>query len=286
MKKVLIALSIIFMVVGFALSFTALAMHKFDWEELANVKYVVNEYDFEESFTNVEITEISNDIEFYSLDELEDAPIGINCRVVTKNGEKISHEVKVEDNTLIIDTEDKSKWYEFFFGTKSKTKIYVNNLIFDNLKIKATTSDIKISDKFAFNTVEIKTTTGDINLKSAINSLEIETTTGNITLTDINTLNDVSIKVTTGDVILKNITIVDDLIIKATTGDITIKNSQAKNIKINVTTGDVDATLIGQYSFDVDTSTGDKKYPKDSYSLTNKCYVRTTTGDITIKIVE
>ena len=150
MKKVLITLSIIFMTVGFLLSFTALAIHKFDWEDLANVQYIIDEYDVEETFTNIEINEKINDIEFYSLDELEEVPASLNCKVITKNGEKISHEVKVEDDTLIIETEDNSKWYEFFFGNKCKTKIYVNNYLFNKLSIKASTSDIKISDEFSF----------------------------------------------------------------------------------------------------------------------------------------
>ena len=63
------------------------------------------------------------------------------------------------------------------------------------------------------------------------------------------------------------------------------KNIDLKTIKVKVSTGDVTGTLVGDYQFDVDTSTGDRKYPKNSHSDTNTCYIRTSTGDVNISLV-
>ena len=72
MKKVIIILSIVFIFVGLSLSITALAVNEFDFEKLANIHYINEEYDLEETINDIEIKEIVNDIEFYSLDELDE----------------------------------------------------------------------------------------------------------------------------------------------------------------------------------------------------------------------
>lgn len=284
MKKVIIILSIVFIFVGLSLSITALAVNKFDFEKMANIHYINEEYDLEETINDIEIKEIVNDIEFYSLDELDDVPASVTCRVVTHNIDKISHEVKVEDNTLKIDTKDDSKWFEFILGNKNKTKIYLASNIYNELTIKGSTCDIKIGDEFTFDKIDLKTSTGDISLKSSANSIKINTSTGDVKIYNINNVNKLTIDVSTGDVLLDHV-VVDETSIETSTGDVRFKSFEGKTIKVKVSTGDVTGTLVGDYQFDVDTSTGDRNYPKNSHSDTNTCYIRTSTGDVDISLV-
>ena len=287
MKKVLLTLSLIFIFVGLGLSFTALAYNHFDFDKMTNVVRIKEETLIEESFNKIEINERTNDIEFHLIDELEEElDASIQCKVITYNSDKIEHDIKVEDNTLKIDAEDTSKWYEFDFGFKRRyTKIYFRNNIFDEVKIKVTTGDVYIKEIFNITDLNIHATTGDIDIKDiTVDTINIKVTTGDVIIKNVSNVDEIQIETTTGDVYLEDVACVTKMTVNTTIGDIEFKRISAPTIKLTATTGDIEGTVNGDYRFRCKTTTGDVKCPDDSsYTGTNQFTAEATTGDITIK---
>lgn len=244
-------------------------------------------------------------------------------KVVYEDTAKIKHVVEVLDNTLSIKQSDERKWYEFFaFGYNLNITVYLSEQAFNNLDIEASTGNISIPHDFSFASAKIKLSTGNVDFKSNVtNDIVIESSTGKITLSDIacksltasastgrvqleniNVTEDVGIKTTTGRNIITNLkaenltvtastgkvnlkdTIINNKItVTTSTGDINFDKCDAGELEIEATTGDVEGTLLSGKTFIVDTSTGKRDVPQESTG--GRCRIKTSTGDIKIKIL-
>lgn len=108
----------------------------------------------------------------------------------------------------------------------------------DNVDIKVTTGDIDIDE---VNVAKIESTTGDINIKKLNNSIDAVITTGDININNMQLTENSSIRTTTGDIYIKtnNEFYVDA---SSSTGDINIKNNYRTSeyeLKLKSTTGDI-----------------------------------------------
>lgn len=294
------------------------AMTKLGWDftKLSTEKYETNSYDVTEDFEDISVKTNTADIEF--LPSADD-----KVRVVCHEQEKIKHSVTVADGALVIDVVDSRVWLDYIGINFSSAKItvYLPRGEYGVLSVNSSTSDVKVSEDFSFESinttlstgdvkiyasatgaVKLKTTTGDIYAEGiSAGSLDVSVSTGRITATDISCAGDVRLEVSSGKTKLKNISCANlwsegdtgDITLEGViasgkfdierdTGDVTFERSDAAEIFIETDTGDVRGTLLSSKVFIVDTDTGEKSIP--STTTGGRCEINTDTGDIVISI--
>jgi len=281
-------------VIVFAAAMTA---HGWDFNKLSTVKYQSNTYELNEVFGSITIDTDTADITLIKTDEEK-------CKVVCNESEKVKYSASVDNGKLIIKETDERKWYEYIgINVKSPViTVYLPNTEYDRLTIKNGTGDVKISEDFKLETVNISTSTGDISLKNAeAESIELSVSTGKITLTDVNCKGNVKLKSSTGktkitslkcenltsqgntgDISLNNVIATEIMSVSRSTGDVKLEKCDAAEISINTNTGDVKGTVLTEKVFETKSSTGDIHVPKTANG--GKCEITTSTGDIEIDI--
>lgn len=221
---------------------------------------VENSYTIEDDFNNISIDSSISDI---TIKVVDDDITTIN----TVEGEKYSFNVSVVDDTLTIEDEHKGKWLDnlTFFSKSYSVAISLNRSTFNNINIKASTGDVRISD-LNVDDIKIDLSTGDTKLSSVrCNTLDIDASTGDIKLIDTISSESLKIDVSTGDVVLDRF--------------------DSKDIYIKGSTGDVRGTILTDKVFDCHASTGSVKVPT-SGETEEKCYIKVSTGDIKISIAQ
>lgn len=251
------------------------------------------EYSFD-SFSNIDIDTSITNINFKkSADD--------KCKVECVEKDRLYHEVKVEEDTLKINSIDNLRFYEKVFGYNSlRVDIHLPEKEYVNLKIHNSTGDIKFNEGFSFDSFKVDVSTGKVNLKDIIsNSFEISTSTGDISVESL-TSNDAKIKASTGKVTLKkaeasnmlvetssgkvalkDVIVGEHLAVQTSTGDVALNDCDAKTIAIKTSTGDVKGTLLSNHKFVTTTSTGKVNVPNTDGEL---CEIETSTGDIYMEI--
>ena len=231
---------------------------------------VHNEYDLNETINSFDIDTDITDIEFVASD---------SKKLVFEESDKYYHTYSVNDGVLTIKSKNEKKWYDFIgMNFSVKATIYLPGGSYSNLKIKNSTGDVTLPKEFAFDSGNIKLSTGGLDIKSNfITSYEVETSTGNQYYADL-TAKNMKIKASTGNVNLDGVKVEETLDINVSTGRINLKNVTAKNYKSHSSTGNVifDNTIIAEH-LEVETSTGDVKFI-DSDAATLK--IQTDTGDV------
>lgn len=260
-SKIWIIIAISCIVVGAVGFVVTMSMLNWNFAELNTVKRETKVYDVTDEFENISVCTDTTDVLFLLSD---DGKCKIEC--FEYSGE--THTVKVEDKTLKINANDTKKWYDnisVFDFSSSKIKIYLPKSEYKNLSINVSTSDIENLNDFIFENVDVKLSTGDVNL------------------TDVKCDN-FALNCSTGDTKLKNVIATQKINIKHTTGDIKLDKCDADEIILTTTTGDVKGSLLSDKSFICNTKTGDINVPKSTSG--EKCEITTSTGDIYFKIVK
>ena len=277
---------------------------------------ITNEHEITEEFTNFNFDIDTAHITFV-------ASTDGKTKVVCEEKEKQYHEVKVVDNTLMINSIDESKFYDniFNFGIM-KITIYLPNNVYNDLLIKSATGDINITSNLKFHSVKINASTADIKMNGEVEEeLNISVSTGKTNLENLKA-NSIQLTSSTGGAMLKNVNVTGDikvttdtgkttyeavrcnnlehksstgkiyfidfiasgaLKVKASTGDISFDRSDAASINIKTSTGDVTGNLLTPKTFYVKTSTGKNDTPKTNG---DPCDIETSTGDVEITIAE
>ena len=221
-----------------------------------------------DEFNKIDIDATSIDIKFKkSTDEKT------NVKVYDIDDKDLS--VNVNNNTLTI--ENKKKYNCFIFCVSKKREIVVTlpEKEYD-LAINSKSSDI-ISD-INFNNVDIKVTSGDIEIKDA-NSAKLDVTSGDVKVEKVNSID---LESRSGDITLN--TINEYLKIKTTSGDIKIKNLNIiKDSEIKVTSGDVEIdNVLSSVYFDTKVTSGDVKVGNNDRHANCELKIKTTSGDIRV----
>ncbi len=200
-----------------------------------------------------------------------------NEQIITKeftniNIASISADISVfpseDDNIKIVYTEDKTHKYKLeikdetlFLIPEETVKNYIGVHIGEDFV------DLYLPKKMfeSLGDITLKATTGDISW------VNCPTNAKSLTL-----------KCTTGDVFIHNIRVDGKIKSKTTTGEVQFIGVDAKKIDIDVTTGNVFASLFTPKDYYVSTVTGNQKVPKEKGTDIFKC--KTTTGNITVKV--
>ena len=293
---------------------------RWDFMELATVKYETNTYEISEAFDGISMNTDTADIVFAFSDDGK-------CRVECHEEENAKHSVTVEDGTLTVELIDERSVYDFIgyiglnFGSP-KITVYLPKAEYTSLLIHEDTGDIEIPKDFTFKDIDIslstgdvdfcasasemikiKTSTGDIRVENiSTGSLDLSVSTGKVTVSGVTCEGDVTVGVSTGkayltdiacenlvsngstgDISLKNVIAEENFSIKRSTGDVKFDGSDAAKIFVETDTGDVEGSLLTEKVFITETDTGSVDVPKTTTG--GKCEVSTDTGDIKLEIV-
>ncbi|MBR4320159.1 MAG: DUF4097 family beta strand repeat protein [Oscillospiraceae bacterium] len=245
----------------------------FSFKKLGFAKYVTNTYNVSESFENINI---KGDTENISFVLAEDG----NCKVVCSEDEKNPHDVRVENNTLMIDRTSNSK-LQLNIGISTESPeiiVYLSQKEYEILTIDTDTGDIMIPKDFSFESMNIQLDTGDIsNQASANESICIKTDTGDITVSDVSAV-DMKLTSDTGRMEISNIVLTGNFDLSEQTGKVTMENVSCKKFTSNGTTGSLIMTnVIAAEEFQLKRDTGNIEFNGcDAETI----YAKTTTGDV------
>lgn len=315
-SKTWLIIAVILVVAGIIMFAAVMSEYNWDFSKLSTVKYVSNTYEVKNPFNRISIDVETTKIEFVLTDEDE-------CRIDCYELEKLLHHASVQDGTLVINTTDTRKWYDYIcisIGTPKMTVYLPENqyktlsietdtgdvivpstISFENLEVNGDTSDVtclaSVSD-----TIDISVSTGEIKVEGiTANRLNLSTSTGKINVSSVNVQNDIDIETDTGAVILtdvtcenfkaegdtgkivlKNVIASGSLSVDNETGGVVFEHSDAAQISVKTSTGDVTGSLLTEKVFVTETSTGKISVPNTTSG--GKCEIKTSTGDIKITI--
>ena len=289
--KAILLIGIVVVIFGGVLLGIAIGTRAFAKDETVSKEEFI-----EEVFNSFDIDLAISDLKFEKSD--------VN-KVACNERKKHYHEVKVENEKLVITFKDDYKWYEnilkFDYKPTSVT-VYLTEENYDNLHIESSTGDIVIPEDFTFNSADIKVSTGDVDFKAnCLNDSTFKASTGDIIIDGINNTSDIKVETSTGSIKLKNtncknvnlkastgkVTLENTLVeehaeIKTSTGNVVFTDADANTLNVITSTGSVKGNLKTGKNFETETSTGKVSVPTGSTG--GLCHIKTSTGDIKIEV--
>ena len=189
----------------------------------------------------------------------EKAPDG-KAKVVCYEQEKQPHNVLVKDEKLTIEVQDNRKWYDYVGINSSKTAkitVYLPQNVYNSLFVKTSTGCVNLNNYFNFLSIEVEGSTGDVICCSNANDIKIYLSTGDIEVNGI-TAKNLRLKVSTGEIEVANSSVENEVKIEFSTDDVSIKNLTADNLTVNGETGDVNlSNVIVSGKMNIKASTGE-----------------------------
>lgn len=315
-SKTWLIIAVILVVAGIIMFAAVMSEYNWDFTKLSTVKYVSNTYEVIEPFNNISIDVETTKIEFVLSD-------GDECRINCYELDKLLHHASVQDGTLVINTTDTRKWYDYICISivTPKMTVYLPEHQYSSLRVETDTGDVTVPSTFSFenlevngdtsdvtcfasvtDTIDISVSTGDIKVEGVtVNRLNLSTSTGKINVSSVTVQNDIDIETDTGAVkltdvtcenfkaegdtgkfVLKNVIASGSLYVDNETGGVVFEHSDAAEISVKTSTGDVTGSLLTEKVFVTETSTGKISVPNTTSG--GKCEIKTSTGDIKITI--
>ena len=248
---------------------SVMTMLKWDFSKLET-----NKYEISDNFENINVITNTADIEIIP-------SLSSDSFVVCNEQKNVNHSVKVENNTVLIEVNDRRKWYEHIginFNTP-KITIYLPLNEYGKLMIKSDTGDIKIPKDFKFKSIEILDDTGDIaNYASVSEYIKIKTSTGDIYTENISG-DIVELSTSTGKIDVIDVNCSSDIKVNVSTGKINVTDTKCGNLLSKGDTGNVYLkNVIIREKMSIQRSTGNVNF-KDCDA--NDIFVKTDTGNVT-----
>ena len=240
MRKWLIwnLIGVIFCVIGAVIIVKTLFQAGFNMENFSTAQYVTNACDVEEAFVSLSV---KGDLEDVILVTSEDE----KCHLTFREEDKARHQVKVENDTLIITMADDRPWYD-------KIGFWAENPMVTIALPKADYGEIVIENNM-----------------------------GDVTITDV-TCKNLRLNGNTGDAELIHVIAGEEIRVSLNTGDVRFEECDGMSIRVETVTGDVTGSFLSGKRFEVKTNTGDAEVPDSSDGGT--CRVKTNTGDVKLEI--
>ncbi len=316
--KIWLIFAVSLVLIGCMIFGGTMSMIKWDFTKLSTTKVETNTYNVSEKFNDISINTETADIIFLPSEDKECKVVCIE-EVNSKHSVKVEN-----DTLLInIENNKKWFEYIGIDFNKLKITVYLPKNEYGSLSIKSNTGDVEIPDSFKFDSIDISLTTGYVNCNASgkemvkvkvstgditldnidTKTVELSTTTGDITLNSVVCDGDVTANVSTGHVKMTNVECdncsskgttsnirLTDVIVKSkltvqrSTGDVVFDKSDAHDIFIKTTTGDVSGSLLSSKVFITDVTTGKVNVPK--LMTGGVCEIEVTTGDVNITVEE
>ncbi|NMA50525.1 MAG: DUF4097 domain-containing protein [Mollicutes bacterium] len=221
------------------------------------------------------------DIENINLDMIDG---DIDVRESKNENIKIEYYNNKDKNNKIISfnagtiyvAEEQNHCFGFCFNN-SKLIIYIPSTYLGLYDVKTISGDINLKVDIT-NKINIKTTSGDVNIEKADN-IDIETTSGDI---KVNKSDKAIIKSVSGDVIFNNI--LGSFNIKTTSGDITLGEIEINEDSfIDTVSGDVFIESNNNNNYiDYETVSGEKEINNSNRTSQFTIKIKTISGDISV----
>ena len=234
--KTSLLVSLILVIVGAISIFIALLGVGFDMRKFSNMTFEKKVFDITDSFFDVHITEIYDDIEIYLSDDK-------NCKIICYDSDKIYHDCNVNnDEQLMIFCHDDRPWYEkigFFYKEIEKIQIYLPKNSYKGLYAYSTNGDINVPKGFTFDGAHLSVVNGKINMDAnAKQSFSAETTNGDIALNgELN--GQIHALTTNGKITAKNIKNADWADFTTTNGNIELDGNVIKQFEAQSVNGSI-----------------------------------------------
>ena len=274
MKKAFMIIGAILLVVGIGLLAYVGAVADLDLSNLSSAKYVTSTHPVDGKVRSIEIDVDEADIDFQPS---EDG----TTSVVIKEQEKVKHSVSEKEGTLRIEEEDHRKWIDHlgFFTNRMTITVYLPAAEYQSLQIKTATGDVAISNAYTFGEAEITTDTGDVRCNAHVREqCTVHTDTGDISIDGMH-VGDLDLSVSTGHIDLHQVECGGTLTTKVSTGKVWLTEVNCGALVSKGDTGDITLkNVTAAHNFDIERSTGDVTFDhSDAAEIT----VQTSTGDVT-----
>ena len=284
----------------------------------SSMNYETNIHEINEEFNNISIKTDTADIAFVPSN---DGMCRVVCYEDAKKNHSV--EVQNGTLTLDGVNNKKWYDYIGINIDPPKITVYLPEAEYSSLIIEESTGDIDILRDFKFKSIDVSLSTGDVKCYASAaeaikiaastgdicaesisaSSLDITVSTGKVTVSDMTCDGNITIGVSTGktyltdivcknlistgrtgDISLKNVISTEKISVERSTGDVTLDRSDAAELFIMTSTGDVKGSLLTNKVFIIKTDTGRINVPN---SITGgRCEITTDTGDIKISILE
>lgn len=276
-----------------------MTMLGWDFSKLRTMGYETNSYTIDQEIVDIKITAETADV---IIKASEDDKISVVCYEKTR----ASHAVSGKEGLLEIRLVDERKWYDYISINFASPKItlLLPKGQYGKLLVSTDTGNVQIPEGYSFEEIDaahntgnlscaasvsggmkVETSTGDIRLQQlSAGSLTLTASTGNITAEAVSCAEAVTLKVTTGDISLKNTVTAGTMTLQTSTGNVCLDGSDAAQLQIKTSTGDVTGSLLTPKIFLAEVDTGKVSVPKTTTG--GVCEITTTTGDIRITINE
>ena len=258
---------------GIALIIVAAVLTGGDLSKLGAAKYVTSVFDIDGEFDNISVNTGTANIKFVLSYENK-------CVVECFEEETRPHSVFVQDGTLKIKMEDNRKWYQIFVLDFQKPTLTISlpDDEYSALTINEDTGDIEIPRSFIFESIDIKSSTGNVKCDAySRSSMSIVTSTGDISVDGLVARN-INLTVSTGNIKVFQTTVCEDISINVSTGKTVIESVDCRNLITGGSTGNIDVINVHADIFDIERSTGDVTFKG---SDAKQLKVKTSTGDVT-----
>ena len=282
----------------------------------SSMNYETNIHEINEEFSNISIKTDTADIAFVPSN---DGMCRVVCYEDAKKNHSV--EVQNGTLTLDGVNNKKWYDYIGINIDPPKITVYLPEAEYSSLIIEESTGDIDILRDFKFKSIDVSLSTGDVKCYASAaeaikiaastgdicaesisaSSLDITVSTGKVTVSDMTCDGNITIGVSTGktyltdivcknlistgrtgDISLKNVISTEKISVERSTGDVTLDRSDAAELFITTSTGDVEGSLLTDKVFITKTDTGRINVPN---SITGgRCEITTETGDIKISI--
>ena len=131
--------------------------------------------------------------------------------------------------------------------------------------------------------IETELSSGELEIDgSTVGVLLHESSSGDAEIKNC-AINSLNIKTTSGEVLFEGVIVSQTLTVKTNSGEVELYETDAQKISVDTTSGEVEGRLLSPKMFDVRTTSGEVRIPA-SESGSGECIIRTTSGDVEIKI--
>ncbi len=292
-----------------------MAANQWDLAALGGADYETSTFEIGESFRDISVSCGAEDVRFLPSDSGR-------CRVVFYEEKSRTPFASVKDGTLSIGVTDARKRLEDYISfafERASVTVYLPPAAYGALTVTGGTGDVSVPAEFAFDSVGISVSTGDVDCRASASgqlrigtdtgkirldgvsagSLELAVSTGAVELRSVACAGAAALTVDTGkafltdvtcgsfatdggtgDLFLTDVVAAGTLGVERSTGDVRLDRCDAAEISIRTDTGDVIGTLRSEKVFIVRTDTGRVDVPDTAAG--GKCTITTDTGDVSI----
>ena len=270
--KAILKISLCIFLVGLTLFLVLFGAAGWDPDVFSGVERTTTVHGIEGEIKNIYVDMSEADVTFAvgESDEIE---------VVCNESNKTRFIVTEAGGRLMIIEE--RAWYDQIFDRSSYSVVlYLPAGEYGELEIDGASSDVTVPSDFAFSSVEIDVTSGDVDFTADVSgSVDIEKVSGDARIAGCG-LGSLSIDSTSGEIDVSDAVVVGNIEIESTSGDVTVINASFAEFSLESTSGEL--TIRGARGVNAYISHGSGETLLRDTVLSGRIIVESTSGNISL----